>query len=83
LGDKVKFKVWVEFWKGWQNGTVTYVPGISDKKNKYERNHLKWIEIKAKKVIAGVLINPETGLVEKIKFIERCRSHQPPQKSKN
>ena len=71
LGDKVQFKVWVEFWKGWQNGIVTYVPKISPKKNKYEHNQLKWIEIKAENLITAAMILPETGIVEKIRFVNR------------
>jgi len=74
LDDKVKFKVWIEFWKGWQNGKVIYVPGISNKKNEYENSGLKEIGIKGKDMKVGVLVYPETGIVKNVKFIERCRS---------
>jgi hypothetical protein len=38
LGDAVKVKVWAEFWRGWQEGVVEYVPGISKKKPQHEYN---------------------------------------------
>lgn len=75
IGDHVQYKVWVEFWKGWQDGTVIYVPGISKKNPKYEYNGLKWIAIKGNNMEIGVLVHPDTGIVNKIKFVERATTY--------
>jgi hypothetical protein len=73
VGDKVRIKVWAEFWKGWQPGQVTYVPGISMKKPKYEFNGLKWVAIKFRNGELGPLVDPKTGKLRKVRFVERCQ----------
>ena len=72
LGDRVQVKVWAEFWKGWQDGVVKYVPGVSKKKPQYEYNGLKWVAIKCRNVELGKLVNPETGKLKKARFVGRC-----------
>ena len=46
LGDHVQVKVWAEFWKGWQQGVVEYVPGVSKKRPQHEHGGLKWVAIR-------------------------------------
>jgi hypothetical protein len=76
VGDKVQIKVWAEFWKGWQPGEVMYVPGISRKKPKYEFNGLKWVAIKFCNGELGPLVDPKTGKLRKVRFIERSRPNK-------
>lgn len=71
LGDKVQVKVWAEFWKGWQGGEVVYVPGISKKKPQNEYNGLKWAVIKFRNGELGPLVDPKTGVLRKVRFVER------------
>jgi hypothetical protein len=71
LGDRVKIKVWAEFWKGWQDGVVKYVPGISKRKPANEHGGLKWIEVNFGAGNAGLLVDPKTGQVRKLKFVSR------------
>ncbi len=73
LGDKVQIKVWAEFWKGWQGGEVVYVPGISKKKPQHEYNGLKWAVIKFHNGELGPLVDPKTGVLRKVRFVERGR----------
>ena len=73
LGDKVRFKSWLFFWKGWMDGTVKYVPGISPRKPEHEYNGLKWVSIKGSQMIVGTLVDPKTGVLKGIKFIERAQ----------
>jgi hypothetical protein len=73
LGDKVQIKVWAEFWKGWQEGTVVYVPGISKKKPQHEYNGLKWAVVKFRNGELGPLVDPKTGIIRKVRFVERGR----------
>jgi len=73
LGDKVKVKVWAEFWKGWQGGVVEYVPGISKKKPQHEYNGLKWVEIKFRNGQLGPLVDPKSGKLRKVRFVGRGR----------
>jgi hypothetical protein len=70
-GDRVQIKVWAEFWKGWQEGTVVYVPGISKKNSRYEFNGLKWAAIKFRNGELGPLVDPTTGILRKVRFVER------------
>ena len=71
LGDKVQIKVWAEFWKGWQDGVVEYVPGISKKKPQHEYNGLKWVAIGFRNGQFGPLVDPKTGKLRKVRFVER------------
>lgn len=71
LGDKVHFKAWLFFWKGWMEGTVEYVPGISPRKPQHEYNGLKWLSIKGKQMIVGPVVDPKTGVVKRIRLVER------------
>jgi len=71
LGDIVQFKTWLFFWKGWMKGTVQYVPGISPRKPQHEYNGLKWLSIKGDKMIVGPVVDPKTGIVKRIRLVER------------
>ena len=46
LGDRLQFKVWFKFWKGWQDRIVEYVPGVSKKSPQYEHGGLKEVAIR-------------------------------------
>lgn len=72
VGDRVQAKVWAEFWKGWQDGVVKYVPGISKKKLAHEYNGLKWVVIRLPNVEMGSLVNPENGKLRKVRFVGRA-----------
>ena len=74
IGDHVQFKSWVQFWRGWRDGVVHYVPGISGRRPEHERDGLKWVEILGEGVRIGPLVDPETGIVRKIRFIGRAGS---------
>jgi hypothetical protein len=71
LGDRVQIKVWVEFWKGWQDGVVKYVPGISKKNPNHEYEGLKWVAISFKSGEICPLVHPETGKLRKVRFMGR------------
>jgi hypothetical protein len=71
LEDRVQLKVWAEFWKGWQDGVVKYVPGISKKKPRHEFNGLKWVAIKFGTGEICPLVDPETGKLRKVRFVRR------------
>jgi hypothetical protein len=73
LGDRVQIKVWAEFWKGWQDGVVEYVPGISKKKTQHEYNGLKWVAIRFRSGQLGPLVDPKTGRLRKVRFVGRGR----------
>ncbi len=73
LGDTVNFKTWIEFWKGWQNGVVKYVPGLSPLNPRHERDGLKWVVIESGGGLeVGPLVDPKTGMLKKIKFVSRA-----------
>lgn len=74
LGDLVQVKVWAQFWKGWQDGTVRYVPGTSRRKPALEHGGLKWLEIKFRDGLISPLVDPETGVARKVRFVERGAS---------
>jgi hypothetical protein len=71
LGDHVQIKVWAEFWKGWQDGVVKYVPGISNKNPRHEYNGLKWVAISFRNGELGSLVTPETGRLKRVRFVRR------------
>lgn len=71
LGDRVQVKVWAEFWKGWQDGEVEYVPGVSNKKLAHEYGGLKWVAIRFGKGQICPLVDPETGKLKKVRFVGR------------
>jgi hypothetical protein len=72
LGDRVQVKVWAEFWKGWQDGVVKYVPGISKKKLEHEYGGLKWVAIRIRGGQMGSLVDPEkNGKLRKVRFVGR------------
>jgi hypothetical protein len=71
LGDRVLVKVWAEFWKGWQEGVVKYVPGISKKKPQHEYGGLKWVAINFPSGEICPLVDPETGKLRKVRFVSR------------
>ncbi|MET0752081.1 MAG: hypothetical protein ABWZ66_01855 [Pyrinomonadaceae bacterium] len=74
VGDQVELKVWLYFWRGWQQGRVFYVPGISPKNEALEFNGLSWVSIHyANGEQTGILVEPETKQLQKnVRFI--CRS---------
>jgi len=74
LGDHVQVKVWAEFWKGWQDGVVEYVPGVSKKKLQHEHGGLKWVAIKFRNGQICPLVSPESGKLKKVKFVGRGNS---------
>lgn len=71
VGDRVQVKVWAEFWKGWQDGMVHYVPGISKRKPQHEYGGLKWVAIKFRDGQICPLVDPNTGKLRKVRFIRR------------
>ena len=72
LGDRIRYKVWLFFWKGWINGVVTYVPGVSPRRTQLERDGLKWIELTGRDETIGSLIDPATGVVKQVRFDGRA-----------
>jgi hypothetical protein len=70
-GDRVRVKVWAEFWKGWQDGIVKYVPGISKRNPRHEYGGLKWVAIRFRNGEIGPLVDPKSGKLRKVKFVER------------
>jgi hypothetical protein len=70
-GDRVQIKVWAEFWKGWQDGVVEYVPGISKKKLQHEHGGLKWAAIRFRNGQIGPLVDPRSGKLRKVRFVGR------------
>ena len=73
LGDHVQVKVWAEFWKGWQAGEVEYVPGVSKKKLEHEHGGMKWVAIRFRNGQICPLVDPESGKLKKVRFVERAR----------
>ncbi|MEO0795087.1 MAG: hypothetical protein AAFX93_07995 [Verrucomicrobiota bacterium] len=73
LGDRVQFKLWLEFWKGWLDGVVAYVPGISKKNLEHETEDLKWISIDYGSESFGPVVDPDTGIVKKVRLVERAK----------
>jgi hypothetical protein len=72
VGDKVLFKAGLFFWKGWMGGVVEYVPGISPLSSEHEHNGLKWASIRGKDMVIGALVDPQTGILRKIRFVDRA-----------
>ena len=72
LGDFVRYRVWLFFWKGWIDGVVSYVPGVSPRRTQLERDGLKWIELEGRDETIGSLIDPGTGIVKKVRLIGRA-----------
>ena len=52
-------------------GRVSYVPGVSKPNSKMEHNGLKWICAEYKGAQAGLIVNPDTGVVKGMKFVRR------------
>ena len=75
LGDRVQVKVWAEFWKGWQDGEVRYVPGVSKKKPQHEHGGLKWVAIRFPNGEICPLVDPENGRLRKVRFVGRHKSN--------
>jgi len=71
LGDRVQLKVWAEFWKGWQDGEVEYVPGVSNKKLEHEHGGMKWVAVRIQNGQICPLVSPETGKLKKVRLIGR------------
>ncbi len=76
LADLVQVKVWVEFWKGWQDGEVEYVPGVSRKRLEHEHGGLKWVAIRFRNGQICPLVDPESGKLRKVRFIRRSDTDQ-------
>ena len=70
-GDRVQVKVWAEFWKGWQDGVVHYVPGISKRRPQHEYGGLKWVAIKFRNGQICPVVDPETGKLKKVRLVGR------------
>jgi hypothetical protein len=73
LGDEVQTKTLLLFWRGWQDGVIDYVPGVSNKKNELEHGGLKWISIKIKDGAIDPLVLPDTGVVKNVRLIRRMQ----------
>jgi hypothetical protein len=58
VGDHVRFKTDWLFWRGWQDGRVEYVPGLSPPHPQLEFNGLCWVCIRAADLQLAVLVNP-------------------------
>jgi hypothetical protein len=71
VGDQVQVKVWAQFWKGWQEGAVEYVPGVSKKNLAHEHGGLKWVAIKFRDGQICHLVDPVNGILRKVRFIAR------------
>ena len=73
-GDHVEFKVWAAFWRGWQQGKLYYVPGISRKNSELERDGLSWVAVHdVNGAQAGIWVEPETQQLRKtVRFIRRA-----------
>ena len=76
VGDRVQVKVWAEFWKGWQDGVVEYVPGVSKRKPQHEYGGLKWAAIRFGTGQICPLVDPATGKLRKVRFIRRRNSDE-------
>ena len=76
IGDRVMFRTWISFWRR-QLGVVVYVPGKSRKNYQYENGGLKWIAARNEELEIGFLIDPETGVVRKIRCVERTTGKIP------
>ena len=72
LADRVQVKVWVEFWKGWQDGVVEYVPGISKRNPQHEYNGLKWVVVRFGSGHISPVVDPTSGKLRKVRFIGRA-----------
>ncbi len=72
LDDHVKFKVWAQFWKGWQVGKIAYVPGISAKNSNFEYGGLKWVAVQFQGGELCPVVNPKTGVIRSVRFVSRC-----------
>ena len=73
LGDRVQVKFWLEFWKGWQDGEVEYVPGVSKKNLEFEHGGLKWVAIRFRNGQIGLLVDAKSGKLRKVRFVGRGR----------
>jgi hypothetical protein len=73
LGDAVQVKTLLLFWRGWRDGVVDYVPGISRKKNELEHGGLKWVSVKVKDGTIDPLVLPDTGVVKNVRLIGRLQ----------
>lgn len=71
LEDRVQIRIWAEFWKGWQDGVVEYVPGISRRKPQHEHGGLKWVAIQFRNGQICPLVDPESGKLKKVRFVGR------------
>ena len=76
VGDWVQVKVWAEFWKGWQDGIVQYVPGISKRKPQHEYGGLKWVAILFGNGQICPVVDPTTGKLRKVRFVRRGNSDE-------
>jgi hypothetical protein len=73
IGDHVEFKVWIQFWRGWQPGRVYYVPGISPKNPELERDGMAWVSIHSPRGgQVGIWVDPLTRELRKtVRFVRR------------
>ncbi|MBN8742666.1 MAG: hypothetical protein J0H86_24410 [Xanthomonadaceae bacterium] len=68
LGDVIQTRVFIR-----RYGVVTYVPGISKKKDTLEYNGLSWVAIQDDRgSYVSALVDPVSGFLDKkIKFVSR------------
>lgn len=71
LEDRVRVKIWAELWKGWQDGVVEYVPGVSKRKPQHEHGGLKWVAIRFHNGQICPLVDPRSGKLRKVRFVGR------------
>lgn len=74
VGDRVQVKVWLFFWRGWQDATVDYVPGLSSFRSDLEYGGLSWVSVhEGSGGTVGVLVDPETHqLRHSVRFVGRA-----------
>jgi len=53
---------------------VEYVPGVSNKNLAHEHGGLKWVAIKFRNGQICHLVDPESGILRKVRFIVRENS---------
>lgn len=73
IGDHVEFKVGLIFWKGWQKGRISYVPGLSEEDEAWEHNRIMMVSIRdSRGSRSGHVVLPDSGrLRDNIRFISR------------
>ena len=73
IGDHVEFKLGLFFWRGWQKGRISYVPGLSKEDATFEHNRLMMVGIRdSRGGRSGHSVQPGSGrLRDNVRFIGR------------